>query len=290
MSREDKSKKGKSYGRQGGGSKKFSGRQGGNAKSKSYARGNSPLKNTQSSKQSQLAPNEIRLNKYIANSGVCSRRDADIYIASGNVTVNGKVVTEMGYKVQLTDEVKFDGRAINPEKKAYVLLNKPKGFVTAKSIEKGKKTVMELVANATKSRILPVGMLERNSTGLMLFTNDLELSKKLTQGPGFRKIYHVTLDKSFKHEDLHKVREGIVIEDKEVKVEEISFIEGGNKNEVGVKIYSNRNKIVTKIFKELDYEIIKIDRVAYDGLTKKDIPRGTWRHLTNQEVINLKML
>lgn len=290
MSREDKSRKGKSSSRQGGGGKKFSGRQGGNMKSKSFARGNAPVKNTPTQKKSQLSPDEIRLNKYIANSGVCSRRDADIYIASGNVTVNGEVITEMGYKVKLSDEVKFDGQNITPEKKAYVLLNKPKGFITGNSEEKGKRTVMDLVRNSTKSRIATVGMLERNSTGLILFTNDIELSKRLTQGQGFRKIYHVTLDKSFRHEDLHKVREGLVIDEKEVKVEEITFIEGGNKNEVGIKIFSNRNKIVTRIFKHLDYEILKIDRVAYGGLTKKDLPRGTWRHLTKQEVINLKML
>ncbi|MCF8713964.1 rRNA pseudouridine synthase [Joostella atrarenae] len=290
MSREDKSRKGKSSGRDAGGNKKFSGRQGGNMKGKSFARGNSPVKSTPSPKKSKSASDEIRLNKYIANSGVCSRRDADIYIASGNVTVNGNVVIEMGYKVKLSDEVKFDGRSITPEKKAYVLLNKPKGFITGNSEEKGKRSVMDLVGNSTKSRIAPVGMLERNSTGLLLFTNDIELSSRLTQGQGFRKIYHVTLDKTFKHEDLHRVREGLVIDEKEIKVEEITFIEGGNKNEIGIKIYSNRNRIVSRIFKHLEYEIIKIDRVAYGGLTKKDLPRGTWRHLTNQELINLKML
>ncbi|MEL4306669.1 pseudouridine synthase [Joostella sp. CR20] len=290
MSREDKSRKGKSSSRQGGGSKKFSGRQGGHAKGKSFARGNAPVKNTPTQKKNQLAPDEIRLNKFIANSGVCSRRDADIYIASGNVTVNGEIVTEMGYKVKVSDEVKFDGRNITPEKKAYVLLNKPKGFVSGNSEERGKRTVMDLVKNATKSRIAPVGTLERNSTGLLLFTNDVELSARLTKGQGFRKIYHVTLNKTFRHEDLHKVREGLVIDEKEIKVEEITFIEGGNKNEIGIKIFSNRKKIVTRIFKHLEYEILSIDRVAYGGLTKKDIPRGTWRHLTNQEIINLKML
>ncbi|MCX2679921.1 pseudouridine synthase [Galbibacter sp. EGI 63066] len=290
MSREDKSKKGKSYGRQGGGSKKVSGRQGGKMKGESYGRGYSPSRKP-TPKKNQLAPDEIRLNKYISNSGVCSRRDADIYIASGNVTVNGKVVTEMGYKVKLTDEVKFDGRKINPEKKEYILLNKPKGFITTTNDEKGRRTVMDLVKNATKSNIVPVGRLDRNTIGLLLFTNDGDLAKKLTHPKhGVRKIYHVALDKNFKGEDLLKVKEGLRLEDGEIKVDEISFIDGGKKNEVGVKIHSGRNRIVRRIFQHLDYEVVKLDRVVFAGLTKKDLPRGTWRHLTKQEVINLRML
>lgn len=291
MSRAENSKRGKSLGRQGGENKKRSGRQGGQPKKPSYARGNAPIQKKHTPKKSQLSPDQIRLNKYIANSGICSRRDADIYIASGNVTVNGEVVTEMGYKVELSDVVKFDGRAINPEKKAYILLNKPKGFLTTTSDDKGRKTVMDLVAKATKARIVPVGRLERSTTGLLLFTNDGELSKKLTdKGQEVRKIYQVTLNKSFQIKDLQAVKEGINLEDGLVKVDEISMIEGGNKNEVGIKIHSNKNKIVRRIFEHLDYEVIKLDRVVFAGLTKKDLPRGTWRHLIKQEVINLQML
>jgi len=291
MSRADNSKKGKSLGRQGGDSKKRSGRQGGQLKKVSYSRGNAPVQKQHTSKKSQVSPDQIRLNKYIANSGICSRRDADIYIASGNVTVNGEVVTEMGYRVALNDIVKFDGRAINPEKKAYILLNKPKGFSTSIHDEKGRKNVMDLVAKASKARIVPVGKLDRSTTGLLLFTNDGDLSKKLTNsGRPIRKIYHVTLDKSFHIKDLHAVKEGLKLDDGILNVEEISMIEGGNKNEVGIKTLSGKNRIVRRIFEHLDYEVIKLDRVVFAGLTKKDLPRGTWRHLTKQEVINLQML
>lgn len=291
MSRADNSKKGKNFGEQGGDSKKRSGRQGGQLKKVSYSRGNAPVQKQHTSKKSQVSPDQIRLNKYIANSGICSRRDADIYIASGNVTVNGEVVTEMGYRVALNDVVKFDGRAINPEKKAYILLNKPKGFSTTIHDEKGRKNVMDLVAKASKARIVPVGKLDRSTTGLLLFTNDGDLSKKLTNsGRPIRKIYHVTLDKSFHIKDLHAVKEGLKLDDGILKVEEISMIEGGNKNEVGIKTLSGKNRIVRRIFEHLDYEVIKLDRVVFAGLTKKDLPRGTWRHLTKQEVINLQML
>lgn len=291
MSRADNSKKGKSFERQGGDHKKRSGRQGGQPKKVSYSRGSAPIQKQHKSKKTQISPDQIRLNKYIANSGICSRRDADIYIASGNVTVNGQVITEMGYRVNLNDVVKFDGRAINPEKKAYILLNKPKGFLTTTSDDKGRKTVMDLVAKATKARIVPVGRLGRGTTGLLLFTNDGDLAKKLTNsGREVRKIYQVTLNKTVQIKDLYAIREGLTLEDGLVRVEDVSTIEGGNKNEVGIKIYSNKNKIVHRIFEHLGYEVIKLDRVAFAGLTKKDLPRGTWRHLTKQEVINLQML
>src|SRR5690606_2057294 len=285
------SKKGKSFERQGGDHKKRSGRQGGQPKKVSYSRGSAPIQKQHKSKKTQISPDQIRLNKYIANSGICSRRDADIYIASGNVTVNGQVITEMGYRVNLNDVVKFDGRAINPEKKVYILLNKPKGFLTTTSDDKGRKTVMDLVAKATKARIVPVGRLGRSTTGLLLFTNDGDLAKKLTNsGREVRKIYQVTLNKTVQIKDLYAIREGLTLEDGLVRVEDVSTIEGGNKNEVGIKIHSNKNKIVHRIFEHLGYEVIKLDRVAFAGLTKKDLPRGTWRHLTKQEVINLQML
>lgn len=241
-------------------------------------------------KANQSNKDGIRLNKYIANSGVCSRRDADIYIASGNVTVNGTVVTEMGYKVKLDDDVRFDGRRLNPEKIEYILLNKPKGFIAnITADEKGKKTVMDLVANATKSRIIPIDKLDRQTTGLLLITNDSDLTKKLNQSR-VRKIYHVELNKNLAYDDLKKIEDGLKLRDGEVKVEEISYIEGTSKKEIGLKTYSKKNRIVRRVFEHLGYEVDRLDRVVFSGLTKKDLPRGHWRHLTQQEVINLKML
>ncbi|WP_445725747.1 pseudouridine synthase, partial [Flavobacterium sp.] len=233
----------------------------------------------------------IRLNKYISNAGICSRREADVYIAAGNATVNGKVVTEMGYKVQLTDEVRFDGSSINPEAKRYVLLNKPKNFITTMDDDRGRKTVMELVANASKERIYPVGRLDRNTTGLLLFTNDGEMAKKLTHPKHhIQKLYHASLDKKLSMSDLTKISEGFMLDDKRVIVDEISYIMDQPKSEIGVKIHSGRNRIVRRIFEHFNYSVVKLDRVVFAGLTKKDLPRGHWRHLTEMEVNNLKML
>lgn len=232
----------------------------------------------------------IRLNKYIANAGICSRREADMYISIGNVTVNGKVVNEMGYKVKLEDDVRFDGRRINPEAKAYVLLNKPKGFATTTSNEKG-NTVMDLVANSTKSRIKPIGRLGRNATGLLLFTNDDEVHQRFTNSKqGVAKLYQVTLSKNLKMADLDRIGEGLKIDGKSISVEEISYVEGSPKKEVGLKIKHTGNSVIRTIFEHLNYEVVKIDCVIIGGLTKKDLPRGNWRHLTKQEVINLKMM
>jgi len=233
----------------------------------------------------------IRLNKYISNSGICSRREADVYIASGSASVNGKTITEMGYKVQLTDEVRFDGSLINPEKKRYVLLNKPKNFITTMDDDRGRKTVMELVGNASKERIYPVGRLDRNTTGLLLFTNDGEIAKKLTHPKhNIEKIYHASLDKKLSQSDLNKIAEGFNLDDRRVLVDEISYIQNQPKSEVGVKIHSGRNRIVRRIFEHFNYSVVKLDRVIFAGLTKKDLPRGHWRHLTEMELNNLKML
>ncbi|GAA3519554.1 pseudouridine synthase [Aquimarina addita] len=279
MSRGDNSKKGSG-----------SGRQGGSPKGKSYARGNAPIKKKQSSPKKMSNPNEVRLNKYVANSGVCSRREADLYIQTGSVWVNGKPITEMGYKVKLTDEVKFDGRLITPYKKEYVLLNKPKGFVTTTNPEKT-RTVMDLVANASKHVLKPVGRLERNTTGLLLFTNDVDLEKKLTHHKtGVRKIFHVELDRNLKFEDFQKIEKGVKLQEGFIKVDEISYVEGSSKNEVGIQLMSSKNGIVTKLFEHLNYKVVKLDRVIFAGLTKKDLPRGHWRILTEQEVINLGMI
>lgn len=235
--------------------------------------------------------NEIRLNKFISNAGICSRREADTYIKSGSVTVNGKVITEMGYKVKLTDEVRFDGTTISPESKRYVLLNKPKNFITTMDDERGRNTVMDLVANAAKERIYPVGRLDRNTTGLLLFTNDGELAKKLTHPKhNVRKLYHASLDKKLKMEDLVKISENFMLEGKMVYVDAISYIENQPKTEIGIEIHSGRNRIVRKIFEHFGYKVIKLDRVIFAGLTKKNLPRGHWRQLTEQEIINLKML
>ncbi|OBX23026.1 MULTISPECIES: pseudouridine synthase [Bizionia] len=291
MSRQQGSSgKGKSAGRgQQDGKDKVSGRGSNNEKSKSFARGNAPIK-PKATPNKNNDSGEIRLNKYIANSGICSRREADEHIAIGLVTVNGKPVIEMGYKVKLEDDVRYDGRRINPEKKAYVLLNKPKGFATTTSEGKG-RTVMDLVANATDSRIKPIGRLGRNSTGLLLFTNDEDIVKKFTNSKhGVPRLFQVELDKNLKFEDLKSIQEGIKIEGKLTPVEEISYIEGQSKNLIGLKIKNTGNTIIRTIFEHLNYDIIKIDCVAIAHLTKKDIPRGHWKHLTIQEINTLRML
>lgn len=269
---------------------KRSGGKEGTFQKKSFKKRNTSVKKkTEVKKPSN--PNEIRLNRYVANSGVCSRREADIYISAGNVTVNGKPITEMGYKVQLTDDVRFDGQRLNPIKKEYVLLNKPKDFVTTGRDERGRRTVNSLVSGASKSELAPVDKLDKITMGLLLFTNDGELVKRLARPKnGLRKIFHVTLTKELRSADLKRIQEGITVDEHIVRVQDISFIENAPKNEVGIEIYSSRNNIVKRLFEELDYEVSKLDRVVYGTLTKKDLPRGHWRYLTEQEVINLGMI
>jgi len=270
--------------------KKTADREEGTFRKKSYARGNGPVKKKTEPKQPSN-PDLIRLNKYVANSGVCSRRDADIYIAAGNITVNGKAITEMGFKVKKTDVVKFDGRLLNPEKKEYVLLNKPKDFSTTVRDERGRRNVNGLISNASKSTLLPVDKMDKDATGLLLFTNDGDLTKRLKSPKnGLRKIYHVVLNRDLRSADLKKIQEGVVLDEKPIRVQEISFVDNAPKREVGIEIYSSKNKVVNRIFEHLDYEVVKIDRVSYAGLTKKDLPRGHWRYLTDQEVINLGMI
>ena len=232
----------------------------------------------------------IRLNKYIANAGICSRREADTFIAAGNVTVNGKVVTQMGHKVKRTDDVRFDGRRLLPEKKEYVLLNKPKNFITTTRDEKGRKTVMQLIGSATKNRLYPVGRLDRNTTGLLLFTNDGEMAKKLTH-PKYnqKKIYHVFLENNLKAQDMKKLASGINLEDGFIKPDGISYVNPESKAEVGIEIHSGRNRIVRRMFESLGYTVVKLDRVFFAGLTKKNLPRGKWRFLTEKEISILKM-
>ena len=239
----------------------------------------------------QVEKDTIRLNKYIANSGICSRREADELITQGLVEVNGKVVTEMGYQVQKTDRVVFDGQSITPEKPVYVLLNKPKGYISTTKDEKARKTVMDLVANASPYRLFPVGRLDRQTTGLILLTNDGHLTKKLTHPSfGVKKIYHVTLDRKLSVEDLRTIADGVHLEEGVAEVDSISYIEGKPKNEVGIEIHIGWNRVVRRIFKKMGYEVEALDRVIFAGLTKKNIKRGHWRILTEMEVNNLKML
>ena len=269
---------------------KTSGRGSGNTRSKSYARGNAPIKKTNPTPNKSGNPDEIRLNKYVANSGMCSRREADVHIATGLVSVNGKVITEMGYKVKPGDEVRYDGARINPEKKAYVLLNKPKGFATTTSEGKG-RTVMDLVANATNSKIKPIGRLGRNSKGLLLFTNDDAITDKFTNSKnGIARLFHIELSNNLKLEDFKKIQNGFKVEGKLITVEEISYIDGASKKEIGLKIKNTGNTIIRTIFDYFKYDIVSIDCVAIGHLTKKDIPRGSWKHLTEQELNTLKML
>ncbi len=235
------------------------------------------------------AKDEIRLNKYISNSGVCSRRDADIYIQSGNVKVNGVTITEMGYLVKPEDVVNFDGVKLTPEKKIYILLNKPKNFTTALDEGQEYRNVLELVKGSTTSKIAPVGRMDKNTTGLLLFTNDTDMIRKFgLPNQKSSKIYQVSLDKNLKFEDLEKISKGLFIDGHRVFVEEVSYIEGEQKNEIGLKVKTSNIKVVRTIFEHLEYDVLRIDRVAFAVLTKKNLPRGNWRLLTDQEIINLK--
>ena len=232
----------------------------------------------------------IRLNKYIANSGVCSRREADKIIADGLITVNGEVVTELGYKVSLGDDVSYEGRNLNPERKVYLLLNKPRGFVTTLEDPHAERTVMQLIENACKERIYPVGRLDMQTTGVLLFTNDGELAKKLTH-PSYEKekIYHVQLDNDITPDDLKKIRAGFELEDGFIAADDIQLIDPTDGRQVGIEIHSGKNRIVRRIFNHLGYNVVRLDRVMFAGLTKKDLPRGRYRFLTQQEINFLKM-
>ena len=230
----------------------------------------------------------IRLNRYIANAGICSRRDADKLIEAGEIKVNNKVVTEMGFQVAPTDIVKYGNRKLNREKPAYVLLNKPKDFLTTTEDPNDRKTVMELVKNAGDARIYPVGRLDRNTTGLLLLTNDGELADRLTHpSHEIEKIYQAELDKPLTPEDLEKIKAGLKLEDGEIKVDDIATVTPDG-YVVGVKIHSGKNRIVRRIFEHLGYEVTKLDRTTFAGLTKKDLPRGHWRYLTERELVKLK--
>lgn len=242
-------------------------------------------------KETHIDPNEpIRLNKFLANAGVCSRREADDFIQAGVVTVNGEVVTELGTKILRTDHVLFHDQAVSLEKKVYVLLNKPKDYVTTSDDPQQRKTVMDLVRNACPERIYPVGRLDRNTTGVLLLTNDGELASKLTH-PKYlkKKIYHVYLDKNLTAHDMQQIADGLQLEDGEIHADAIEYASPTDKCQVGVEIHSGKNRIVRRMFESLGYHVIKLDRVQFCGLTKKNVRRGDWRFLTEKEVDMLRM-
>ncbi len=236
--------------------------------------------------------NLIRLNKFIANSGICSRREADKLIQVGAISVNGKTITELGTKISPTDKVQYGGETLSTEKPVYILLNKPKGYITTTDDPYERKTVMNLVEKACNERIFPVGRLDRNTTGVLLFTNDGKLAKTLTHPKHeIKKIYHVVLNKSLTITDMKTVATGIELEDGLIKVDKIAYIEDDtDKTQIGIEIHSGRNRIVRRIFESLNYKIVRLDRVAFAGLTKKDTPRGKWRFLKDYEINILKMI
>lgn len=244
-------------------------------------------------KQSERKDEElIRLNKFLAHSGVCSRRDADKLISAGHVKVNGEVVVEMGHKVKLSDRVEYKDKVLQRERLVYVLLNKPKGFITSLDDPFERKTVMSLVANAVQERIYPVGRLDTNTTGLLLFTNDGDIAKKMTHpSHNIKKIYHIVLDSPLTKNHFNEIEAGIELDDGPIKPDAVAYVENTeSRKEIGLEIHSGRNRIVRRIFEHFEYKVVKLDRVKLGGLTKKDLPRGKWRYLLPAEVNMLKML
>lgn len=238
----------------------------------------------------KTASDLIRLNKYLSNAGVASRREADKLIESGVVTVNGKIITELGFKVSPNDEVKYGGVILRREKPVYILLNKPKDYITTSKDPQERKTVMHLIEGACKERVYPVGRLDRMTTGLLLFTNDGQMAKRLTHpSHGAKKLYHVTLDQNLSLADMKRIAEGIELEDGKAQVDAIEFVEGAGRKEIGIELHSGKNRIVRRIFEHLGYKVLKLDRVVFAGLTKKDLPRGHFRRLSEKEIGMLKM-
>ena len=282
--------RGGSYGnRQQGGYNR--GGQGGFNRGGGYNKFSNPGKRRIEYKEEAYDPTKpIRLNKFLANAGVCSRRDADKYIEAGVVKVNGEVITELGHKVLRTDTILFHDQQVKAEKKIYVLLNKPKGYVTTSEDPQNRKTVMDLVRNACMERIYPVGRLDRNTTGVLLLTNDGEMASKLTH-PKFlkKKIYHVYLDRNVTAADLRQIAEGFTLEDGDIRADAVDYASETDKKQVGIEIHSGKNRIVRRIFASLGYNVVKLDRVYFAGLTKKNVKRGDWRFLTEEEVRMLRM-
>ena len=238
----------------------------------------------------KMNDSEMRLNKYLSNAGICSRREADVLIQTGVVTVNGKIVTEMGYKVKPTDQIQYDGETINSEKKQYVLLNKPKDFITSSNDPWGRKTVMSLIMKACKERVYPVGRLDRDTTGLMLFTNDGDLTKKLLHPTRIASsLYHVETDKPIQPDHLAKLLKGFEIDESYIKVQKAELVAGKGNREAGIELNSEKSHALRRAFERLGYKVTKLDRVMYAGLTKKDLPRGHYRLLTEKEISFLRM-
>ena len=287
---------GRSYNREGGYQQREGGYQGRPGGFRNRTQGYNPhakysMKKQIEYKEKNYDPDApVRLNRYLANAGVCSRREADTFIQAGVVKVNGVVVTELGSKVKRSDEVMFHDQTISMEKKVYLLLNKPKDYVTTSDDPQNRKTVMDLVKNACRERIYPVGRLDRSTTGVLLFTNDGDLATKLTH-PQYlkKKIYHVYCDKNVTAADIRQIAEGIMLEDGEIHADAIDYAHETDKKQVGIEIHSGRNRIVRRIFEHFGYKVVKLDRVYFAGLTKKNVKRGDWRFLTQDEVNMLKM-
>ncbi|MCF6184485.1 MAG: rRNA pseudouridine synthase [Bacteroidales bacterium] len=251
--------------------------------------GKNPKKSYLNKETNIIKDEEIRLNKYLANAGICSRRDADKLITDGFVKVNGKFVTELGTKVKKTDIIKYKNKLIKSEKHVYILLNKPKGVLTTVSDDRGRKTVLDFFRNKVTERIYPVGRLDKDSTGILLLTNDGDLTKKLTH-PKYnkKKIYHIFLNKELEQKDAEKLVKGIELEDGFMKFDTLAYPDPKSKKDIGIEIHSGRNRIIRRMFAELNYDVLKLDRVYFAGLTKKDLKRGKWRFLSEREISNLK--
>lgn len=247
-------------------------------------------KNKQTSTKKKPQSEEVRLNKFIANSGICSRREADKYISAGMVRINGKIIVELGTKVMPGDEIKFNDEVIKSEKKVYILLNKPKDFVTTVDDPNAEKTIMHLIRNACNERVYPVGRLDKNTTGVLLITNDGDLTKQLTH-PKYnkKKIYQVGLNKNLQKTDMQKIVDGFELEDGLIQADAISYISQDDKKQIGIEIHSGRNRIIRRMFEHLGYRVNKLDRVYFAGLTKKNLPRGKWRFLEQKEINMLKI-
>lgn len=257
-----------------------------------YSKNKKYTRNIVSDQEETTEPKPIRLNKYIADAGICSRREADKLIEKGEIYLNGKIITELGTKIKPDDEVKYMGKVLRGEKLRYLLLNKPKGFITTSDDPQNRRTVMNLVEKACAERIYSVGRLDRNTTGLLLFTNDGELTTRLTHPKhGVKKLYHVVLDKPLLKNDLIKIMDGIELEDGIITPDKINWVtDEMDKKHVGIELHSGKNRIVRRIFEQVGYEVIRLDRVIFAGLTKKDLPRGKWRFLEEKEVNILKMI
>jgi 23S rRNA pseudouridine2605 synthase len=248
-----------------------------------------PEKKRPAKKASGKVQEAVRLNRFIANSGICSRREADDLIRNGLISVNGKVVTEMGLKVTTKDEIRYKNKKLSAEKKVYILMNKPKGYVTTVEDPHADHTVIEIIGDECPERVYPVGRLDKSTTGVLLLTNDGELTGKLTH-PRYekKKIYHVTLDRQVLKNDLFRITEGVELEDGIVAADAVAYADSEDKSQIGIELHSGKNRVIRRLFETLGYKVKKLDRVYFAGLTKKNLPRGKWRYLSEKEIVMLK--